>query len=105
MSATNWAHCPNCAKKIQRRLDKRAEELKEWYGERSPEVYNKMLTDLEADRQKYKDGPEEELLREDYEIGVNDDLCFQVFYRCRCEKCGYTNEYEYSQAEVFEPTP
>ncbi len=93
MSADNWAICPQCwslavAANRQSRLDAGAA-----YGKVDPEEYLRML----AESKKEPDTTTfESTLREDYELGVNEDGQFYVSYGCSC-RCGYSFKFKHEQ--------
>lgn len=80
MSADNWRVCPKC---------KKTNESKgSLYGKVSEEEYLDSLNQLKVD---------EETLREDYEIGIDERGEFYVDYSCRCQTCGFGFHYKHSQ--------
>jgi hypothetical protein len=97
MSADNWGICPKC------KLDeiKRIEDLKlkagEAYGKIPPEEYLELLD--EASKTRSYDNT----LREDYEVGTDEDGEFSVSYSSFCT-CGFKYKYEV-KIDLLKDTP
>jgi len=85
MSADNWRICPKCHKNT-------VPLIKPEYGVVSEAEY------LEAIKKEPE--PEEENLREDWDIGIDEDGSFFVNYSCFCELCGFRFEFE-QEVNVF----
>lgn len=87
MSADNWTICPACkltAIKAQERAHKKAEEA---YGKAPAAEY---LALLEIADKKEDIEPS---LREDWEIGTDEDGTFVASYRAIC-KCGFKFDFK-----------
>jgi hypothetical protein len=81
MSADNWGVCPQCEKNIR-------ETRKSLYGQVTESEYLRLV-----DKGKML----ESTLREDYEIGIDQDGEFYVSYLGHCDMCGFEFSYEYKQ--------
>jgi hypothetical protein len=92
MSADNWGICPRCKAKEDKRQDALAKRVIEAYGTLPQSEYMQLLREAEAPQPDMK-----RTLREDYELGTDEDGEFSVTYRCGCTTCNYSFKYEYSQ--------
>ena len=81
MSADNWRECPQCKRN-------QAKELESLYGKVTESEYRSRIAELEDD--------ENSSFREDYELGVYEEE-FYVRYHGRCERCGFTVEFEHKE--------
>jgi len=81
MSATNWSECPICNNKRIEDIDK----LKKAYGVVDKETYEKMIKDLDDKTDDEFGGTP---VREDYEIGLNDNGTLYIIYGGVCQNCG-----------------
>lgn len=91
MSADNWTVCPACkAKAIEARVAarRRAEEN---YGKVSRKDYRLLCDAAEEIASK----PFPDHMREDYEIGMNEDGGFFVSYRASCQDCPFEFAYRH----------
>ncbi len=91
MSADNWDKCPNCkaiADKVSAGLKEKAAKC---YGRIPAEDYLELMHKADNPTQL------EDTLREDYEVGVNNDGLFEVSYSCRCDKCGFAYSFKESK--------
>ena len=79
MSANNWDTCPRCKKKLEATRAKAAASAEKEYGKVPPDEY---LTMVKA--AKLIGGKLEQTLREDWEIGVDEDGRFYVSYSGSC---------------------
>lgn len=91
MSADNWDTCPRCRKRLLAEHEAKVRAVVASYGKVPPETY---MADFQA-VQKQPQPPAS--LREDYQLGVNDDGLFYVVYRCRCEHCDFRHEFKHEQ--------
>ena len=87
MSADNWAACPQCSQSEWDRYWERVEKVKLNYGLVSANAYVEMVKGVEDSRP--KEDKAHYTLREDYELGINDDHRFKVTYKARCDRCGF----------------
>jgi len=90
MSASNWGACPECLKREVRKCKDLIDSVSNAYAAVSEEEYLKMRDEaLSTSTEKHED-----TLREDYEIGVDSNGEFTIYYRCSCEKCGFEFNFE-----------
>lgn len=82
MSADNWTFCPKCNETENERAAMASEAAANAYGKVSAEEYMKMLKVAKC-------RPQEQDLREDYEIGIDGDF-LKVSYCCSCNRCGFS---------------
>ena len=87
MSASNWAQCPKCKKLAEDKRSALKRKLETAYGQVLEQEYHRLLEEYE------KKIELEDTLREDYAIGIWDDM-FQVSYSGRCERCGFKKEFK-----------
>lgn len=94
MSAKNWRVCPKCFKRDNDARDKRIADTKKLYGRVTADEYRDLIKVAEAtiDRK--------ESMREDYEIGIDEDGLFYVDYRASCEWCGFTFNHKHEQSAL-----
>ena len=83
MSADNWAVCPKC-KDTKKNVAEKA------YGKVPQSEYLNILADVAG----YEKA---EVLREDYEIGINELGVFYVSYECRCDRCGFKFNFNHTE--------
>lgn len=88
MSADNWGVCPQCKKITDKKNKQRILNVGKQYGKVSPEEFIKLSAEASQPIKV------EETLREDYEIGVDDEGMFTVSYVCSCEVCGFKYEFK-----------
>jgi len=96
MSADNWTICPKCNKSSLQLEKKEREKIKNSYGKISAEEY------LELVRQHKLPKKIEDTLREDYEIGIDENGGFSIHYSCYCEECRFKFEFNYNEIIKFE---
>ena len=90
MSADNWAICPQCkASKLAVR-DENKRKAEESYGKVDAAEYLRLLQ-VSSIAVKV-----EETMREDYEIGVDDEGVFHIGYYASCN-CGFKFEYKHTE--------
>lgn len=93
MSADNWTVCPKCKTEIFDKRQKNWETLHKAYGKIPEAEYRTRHADLSVlDREPF---PEE--LREDYEIGINEDGLFFVSYSSGCSRCKFEFKHKFQQ--------
>lgn len=85
MSADNWGRCPKCLAKLVEDREKAVAAAKAKYGKVPEDEYMAAITKANAIPEKLK----EETLREDYEIGTDEDGEFSVSYHCSCRVCNF----------------
>jgi len=93
MSADNWGVCPKCKQLKAKEVARKQQAIDASYGVVSSDEYMAKLGEL---RQLMitKDGYS---LREDYEIDTNAEGTFSVSYRCHCDKCGFSFEFQHKK--------
>lgn len=85
MSADNWTTCPRCKRKHDEKLAADRAKLDKSYGKVPAANY---MADLKAmELRERAEMPN--TLREDYELGTNEDGTFSVNYRCSCSTCDF----------------
>lgn len=91
MSADNWTICPKCKLAFEVEQQRQSENLNKSYG-RLP------VDEWLARRDKIKVVPsvQDTTLREDYEIGTDEDGTFSISYSCSCA-CGFSWKYKHSE--------
>lgn len=93
MSADNWAICPKCKKDKNNKIVSLRKEVEEKYGKlpldewESLKIANEKKMELEL----------EYTLREDYQIGVNEEGEFAVDYSASCNVCDFRFFFEHSE--------
>lgn len=95
MSADNWAVCPKCKQDADKEQKEREQKARKAYGKVTAEEYIEL-------RQAAMNVTElEKTLREDYEMGMDDDGEFWVSYSCDCQTCGF--QWSYKHKEKVKP--
>lgn len=91
MSADNWTTCPRCFRiALQERRD-REKDADEAYGKVSPEKWLRLKEEAKTSIAITDN------LREDWEIGVENNGVFKVVYECSCETCGFSFSYRHEE--------
>ena len=80
MSATNWAECPICENKKIEDIEK----LNKSYGVVDKQTYEKLKEEMDKSSDEFDGTP----VREDYEIGLNDNGTLYIIYSGFCQNCG-----------------
>jgi hypothetical protein len=96
MSADNWTVCPVCFRNAVRKRSEAIVSARKSYGKVTAEKFIDRLAAAEA----LAEEPEASL-REDYELGTNQDGEFSVSYACSCRECGFQYQFKDTQL-VFE---
>lgn len=96
MSADNWGACPKCVHVATQAHAVDLKKANESYGKVSPEVYRAMIQKAERPLEHAN------TLREDYEMGINNDGLFYVKYQGRCTSCGFSFSFDQSVA-AYDP--
>lgn len=91
MTADNWTICPQCKKDKQKAYSKAIDKLAKSYGKIPMGEYEKMKLCIPSPE---LTGDENETLREDWEIGVDEEGLFFLSYSCSCNKCGFSYKEE-----------
>lgn len=88
MSADNWMVCPRCKAEDAAARQRHEHLIGEKYGQISQMQYAKLCQDL-------KDWPKvPDEMREDWELGMDEDGTFYVSYRCECQACGFAHYFK-----------
>lgn len=90
MSADRWKKCPVCAVNKEKDVLKLRSQVNHEYGKLSQEHW----LELKKEVDEFASTPLEETLREDFEIGLNEDGWLDIYYTCSCHICGTTRKYE-----------
>lgn len=91
MSANNWDICPRCKQRAEAKHAKAKKDIQKSYGKVTPEEYQRRLDAV-------REPPElEETLREDWELGMEDDGRFHVGYFASCQDCGLEFQYKHEE--------
>jgi hypothetical protein len=88
MSADNWMKCPQCLRDIGNAKSAEIRSAEQSYG-KIP--YTEFLALTKKSQMSIE---LDETLREDWEIGMNEDGTFFVDYSCRCTKCGFNYNFK-----------
>lgn len=96
MSADNWGLCPKCTKEVLQKEGERIKELHESYGKVDEATYKKMLTESKEPIK------QEETLREDYEMWIDDGGLFYISYSAMCTKCGFKHSFNHREQLTLE---
>lgn len=91
MSADRWAICPKCKKVANEARDKAIRKAKATYGKVPEETYQAAIEEA-GEPVVLK-----ETFREDYQQGMDDDGTYSVSYAGRCNSCGFSHRYTFSQ--------
>lgn len=92
MSAANWAICPKCLKNATKKYDALVAKARKSYGKVSLEAYTDLIAEIP------KPARLKETLREDYELGIEDNGMFIVIYRASCSVCDFKFEFRHSES-------
>jgi hypothetical protein len=95
MSANRWSQCQKCRVLRDKAIADAIERAKAAYGTVSEKKYQAVLQEVLANADKVPELGES--LREDWDIGIEQDGKFSVGYRAYCEKCDFSFEYRYEQ--------
>lgn len=90
MSASSYAHCPNCWKENREYKARVMADVLRTYGKVTEKEYR---INFES-AQRIQADPLEETLREDYDLGVGTDGYFEVSYTGHCSNCGFHYEFK-----------
>lgn len=86
MGADNWAVCPKCLK--ERKLTK-IQKAQKAYGKVSLEEFNDLLNVAKAEDEEYEEN--KFTLREDFEIGINEDGKFIIGFPVIAKSVNYSS--------------
>ncbi len=91
MSADNWTVCPRCQYQARQEQQRLLAETKASYGKVSEGDYLYLIS-------KARQVPvRENVLREDYDLGITEGGLFHVLYRCECTRCGFVHVFKQEQ--------
>ena len=93
MSADNWGICPRCNATKRAEYVRREKAVTAAYGAVSVAEFDAMRADLKA----FDDEPVKQTLREDYEVGLDEDGEFYVIYKGHCRECGLSHEFRHEE--------
>ena len=96
MSANNWRVCPCCLKRQEEAKAQALAHAERQYGKVPAAEYLALL-----DKAKATDSPGD-TLREDWQIGLNEDGAFFVSYRGYCERCGFEFRFKHDEQVPLE---
>jgi hypothetical protein len=82
VSADNWADCPRCELRAQKKYEADLEALNDMYGKVSLDLFRK------AQRACVKEEHAVSTFREDYEIYGAEDGVVKISYSGECTECG-----------------
>jgi hypothetical protein len=91
MSADNWRDCPKCLAKAKADKVKREEAAEQAYGKVPKEEYLALLAEAG------KPVEVEDTMREDYELGIDQNGKFYVIYRADCQDCPFVFTYRHEE--------
>lgn len=89
MGADNWAVCPKCKRVAEASKEKERKHAQKSYGKVTPEEWRELVRIAELPLEMPT------ALREDYELGTNEDGLFYVIYRCSCQDCDFRHEFKH----------
>ena len=101
MSADRWTTCPRCLKEAIADYRQRESELREKYGVVPIDEYvlcQKQLGECPTSTSL------KNTLREDWEIGTDEDGEFYVRYTANCQTCSFRYEYTYGEDVTTDST-
>jgi hypothetical protein len=91
VSADNWTICPACKAKAEADRASKTEKAAKAYGKVSAEEFHKFN---DAAREPIK---LQETMREDYELGTDEDGQFEVSYHASCQVCTFKFAFKHTQ--------
>lgn len=91
MSADNWIRCPRCVHLCKVAQQQAVEDAGKAYGKVPAKEYLRLL-DKASESVKIPDN-----LREDWEIGLEEDGRFVVRYYASCSACGWEYRFRADQ--------
>lgn len=93
MSASNWAICPRCVRKVEQAQADLLARIETDYGKIPAGEYVVLVV---QSRQPLED-IKMHTLREDWELGIWKGE-FSVHYSASCEECGFSHKFEHKEA-------
>lgn len=101
MSADNWRQCPRCLANHKEQIAAELQEANQAYGKVPADEYRAKLDKAKANSEVEL----EDTLREDYQIGVDEDGQFAVGYRASCEQCNFVFRFDHTQSAMGQSKP
>ncbi len=95
MSADNWVICPKCKKENDELNKKRILDAAKKYGKIPADEYIALAKEVS------KPIELEPTMREDYDIGINENGQFAIYYRCSCSECNFKYGFDYAEEKNF----
>lgn len=92
MSANNWTTCPKCKDRAATKQAQAAMDAAEAYGKVTIAQYEHLKLQI-VEAAKF----DRETMREDYELGVDQNGRFYVDYSCSCQTCDFEFSYRHEQ--------
>lgn len=93
MSANRWSQCPTCIKGHHEVVAEKLAATRDSYGKIGAADYEALVKEHEAAARKTLP----ESLREDWELGVEEDGRFYIGYTASCQDCGYRFNFQHEQ--------
>jgi len=90
MSADNWTLCPTCYAAWRERETQLFTDAMNAYGKVGEREYH----EIQASAKAFSAKQPERTLREDWDIGTDEDGQFAVDYRSSCNSCDYAFNYK-----------
>jgi len=94
MSADRWSKCPKCIRLHNEDVEADSIALVAAYGTVDADEFLRMKAALDN---KIGNGISRDMLREDYELWMDDNGVFSVNYKAICGTCGFKYEYDKSE--------
>lgn len=101
MSASNWAFCPRCMFRRRQVIEQEECRVDAMYGNVSVSDFDAARASLEALKKHGVREEQDETLREDYEIWL-DDGTLKIRYSAHCEACSLTFAVKHEHV-LFDP--
>jgi ribosome-binding protein aMBF1 (putative translation factor) len=95
MGADNWRRCPKCLKVENSKREAEIERVSNQYGKIPVAEFTRAAAAAE------KPIVLGETLREDYELGINDNGEYEVSFSASCQKCGFKFNHSHSEMSIF----
>ena len=92
MSADRWSRCPKCEKSAWDELDKLGAAVEAAEKANDLAAYKKAQAALDK---VVRPSKLEQTMREDWDLGFDDDGKFSVVYDAHCNKCGFKFEHKF----------
>lgn len=93
MSANNWSVCPRCAAVSLKHREAKLQRIADAYGKVG-------LTKFVSMQSEAAENPAEKLdetMREDWELGLDEQGNFYVSYRAHCQQCGFDYRFKHEE--------